>query len=235
MTWFIVGVSVVVGALLMARWLVTADPKAVIRMARWVVAVLAVLFGVFMLFTGRLAWAWIALMALLPWIARMRLLRNLAKALRGRSPGQTSEVRTRFVHMTLSHDTGEMDGEVQQGPNAGRRLSLMTLAEIIDLHRAAVQDDQQSASVLEAYLDRMHGEEWRETAEAFASEPKSGDGHMTIAEAQDILGVKADADAKEIKKAHRHLMQQYHPDKGGSDYLAARINEAKDILLDGTG
>ena len=235
MTWFIVGVSLVVGALLMAHWFVSADPKAVIRMARWVVAALAVAIGVFMLFTGRLAWAWVALMALLPWIARMRLLSNLAKAMRGRSPGQFSEVRTRFVHMNLSHDTGEMDGEVQQGPNADRRLSQMTLAEIIELHRAAVLSDQQSASVLEAYLDRMHGEEWRETAEAFAGEPDAGDGHMTIAEAHEILGLEPDADADEVKKAHRRLMQQYHPDKGGSDYLAARINEAKDVLLDGSG
>ncbi len=232
MTWFIVGVSLVIGALLMARWFVSADPKAVFRMARWVVAGLAVLIGVFMLFTGRFAWAWVALMVLLPWLARARLLSNLAKAMRGRSPGQRSEVRTRFVLMSLSHDSGEMDGEVLQGPSSGRQLSQMTLAEIIDLHRAAVQDDQQSASVLEAYLDRMHGEEWRETAEAFADEPSVGDGHMTVAEAQEILGLEPQADAEEIKKAHRRLMQQYHPDKGGSDYLAARINEAKDVLLD---
>jgi DnaJ-class molecular chaperone len=46
-----------------------------------------------------------------------------------------------------------------------------------------------------------------------------------------MLGVGANADADEIKKAHRSLMQKYHPDKGGSDQLAARINQAKDILL----
>ena len=232
MTWFIVGVSIVVGVLLMARWFVAADPRAVIRMTRWTVAGLAVAFGVFMLFTGRLAWAWVALMALLPWIARLRLLNNLAKVMRGRTPGQHSEVRTRFVHMALSHDTGEMDGEVQIGPYEGRRLSQLMLVELVDLHRSAVLEDQQSASVLEAYLDRVHGDVWRESAEAFAGEAGTGPGHMTVSEAREILGVDAEADADEIKKAHRSLMQKYHPDKGGSDQLAARINEAKDILLE---
>jgi hypothetical protein len=232
MTWFIVGVSLVIGALLMTHWFVTADTKAVFRVGRWVVVGLAVAFGVFMLFTGRLAWAWIGVMALLPWIARMRLLTNLARVMRGRTPGQHSEVRTRFVHMALSHDTGEMDGEVQVGPYEGRRLSQMTLAELVDLHRAAVLEDQQSASVLEAYLDRVHSEAWREVADAFAGETGSGTGQMTVSEARKILGVEPDADEEDIKKAHRSLMQQYHPDKGGSDYLAARINEAKDILLE---
>ena len=231
MTWFIVGVSIVVGVLLMGRWFMTADPKAVIRMTRWTVAGLAVAFGVFMLFTGRLAWAWVALMAILPWVARLRILSNLAKVMSGRTPGQHSEVRTRFVHMALSHDTGEMDGEIQIGPYEGRRLSQLTLVELVDLHRSAVVEDQQSASVLEAYLDRVHGDVWRESAEAFAEDASTGPGHMTVREAREILGVDADADADEIKKAHRSLMQKYHPDKGGSDQLAARINEAKDILL----
>jgi hypothetical protein len=232
MTWFIVGVSIVVGVLLMVRWFVTADPRAVIWMMRWTVAGLAVAFSVFMLFTGRLAWAWVALMAILPWIARLRILSNLAKVIRGRTPGQRSEVRTRFVHMALSHDTGEMDGEVQIGPYEGRRLSQLTLVELVDLHRSAVLEDQQSASVLEAYLDRLHGDVWRESAESFAGEAGTGSGHMTVSEAREILGVDADADEDEIKKAHRSLMQKHHPDKGGSDQLAARINEAKDILLE---
>ena len=231
MTWFIVGVSILVGVLLMAHWFVTADTKAVIRMALWSFAGLVIAFGLLMLFTGRLAWAWVTLMALLPWVGRLRILNNLVKVMRGRTSGQHSDVRTRFVLMTLLHDTGEMDGEVLIGPYKGRQLSQLTLVEQIDLYRSAVLEDQQSASVLEAYLDRFHGDAWRKSAGFSASVGGSGSGYLTISEAREMLGVGANADADEIKKAHRSLMQKYHPDKGGSDQLAARINQAKDILL----
>ena len=54
---------------------------------------------------------------------------------------------------------------------------------------------------------------------------------MTAEEAASILGVDIDADAETIRAAHRKLIGQIHPDKGGTDYLAAKINEARDFLL----
>lgn len=59
---------------------------------------------------------------------------------------------------------------------------------------------------------------------------KSG---MSRTEALDILGLRGDATVVEIRDAHRRLMQTCHPDHGGSSYLAARINAAKDVLLSG--
>lgn len=232
MTWFIVGVSMVLAAILMAQWFVVAKPKAIIRAVFGVSVTIAILFGIFMVFSGRLAWAWVGLMALLPWISRLRLLNNLMKAMRGPTMGQHSEVRTRFVHMILMHDSGEMDGEVQEGPHVGRKLSQMELAELVQFYHTAILEDQQSASVIESYLDRTHGAIWREAGKTHTSNYKSTVNKMTGSEARDILGVAIGADKEEIKKAHRSLMQKYHPDRGGSDYLAARINEAKDVLLE---
>jgi DnaJ-class molecular chaperone len=54
---------------------------------------------------------------------------------------------------------------------------------------------------------------------------------MSREEALSILGLKADAGREDIIAAHRRLMQKVHPDRGGSDYMAAQINKAKDILL----
>ncbi len=232
MLWFLVGASAVVAALLIAVWFTSASTTSILRLLRVAIPVIAIVIGLFLIISGRIVWAWVALMALLPWVARLRSFINLTKAMRGRTSGQVSEVRTRFVHMTLELDTGEMDGEVQEEPYKGRRLSKMTLSEIINLYRLAMLTDSQSASVIEAYLDRMHGEAWRAAAEAPGSDNGAKAGPMTIKKAREILGVKRTADAKEIKRAHRRLMHKYHPDKGGSDYLAAQINEAKDILLE---
>ena len=54
---------------------------------------------------------------------------------------------------------------------------------------------------------------------------------MSEEEALSVLGLKADADAEAIRAAHRRLISQLHPDRGGTDYLAAKINEARDFLL----
>lgn len=62
-----------------------------------------------------------------------------------------------------------------------------------------------------------------------ANAPASAD--MTVEEACKVLGVEADASKEEIIEAHRKLIQKIHPDRGGNDYLAAKINQAKDFLL----
>ena len=94
--------------------------------------------------------------------------------------------------------------------------------------------DSQSAAVLEAYLDRVHGDDWREAygqgAEQASSAPPSG-GPMTREEAYAVLGLEPEATEEDIRTAHRRLMQKMHPDRGGSTYLAAKLNQAKDLLL----
>lgn len=156
-----------------------------------------------------------------------------------RSQGQKSAVKTSMLAMELDHDTGSMDGEVLAGLFAGRRLSELdvhSLRQLLDACRAA---PDQSAVLVEAYLDHAFPG-WRDTeeegpADQRQSPPPRPNGAMTREEALSVLGLGPDATPDDIRAAHRRLMKLSHPDHGGSDYLAAKINQAKDILLGNTG
>ena len=154
--------------------------------------------------------------------------RMKAGASPGPTPGQTSEVETEFLRMRLDHDTGEMDGTVLQGRHEGRTLRRLGLPELLELLDEC-RGDRQSMAVLQAYLDRVH-EDWRSHRRAPPSGSSDG---MSEEEARAVLGVGPDATREEIVQAHRRLMQRLHPDRGGSDYLAAKLNAAKDLLLGG--
>jgi len=148
------------------------------------------------------------------------------------SGGQASTVRADFVEMTLDHDTGQMDGEVLAGQFTGRKLSNMEISDLLALLRETLNADAQSAKLVEAYLDRT-APEWRDQPGARASDTSdaAASGPMSVAEAYRILGLWPGAKPEDIRKAHRDMMKKFHPDQGGSTYLAMKINEAKDILL----
>jgi hypothetical protein len=157
--------------------------------------------------------------------------RNSMKGAAGPSSGNVSDVETRFLRMSLNHDTGSMDGVVLEGDFQGRRLSELEHGDLLDLLAVCRAEDAQSASVLEAYLDRAHGDAWREAFHGRGPEHGGEPSYMTEAEAREILGVEAGASREDIIEAHRRLMQKNHPDRGGSTYLAAKINQAKEVLL----
>ena len=232
MAYVVLGLSLMVGLALMGRWLLDTEPKVILKVARWVGLGLLVAIVVFVLMRGRLDWMIVAATVLLPLVIRwggvIRAIRNAAKAARGPTPGQSSDVRTRFLAMKLDHDTGRLDGEVLEGRLAGRRLSELTPGERAAL-RAEVADDAASAQVLDAWLERAGEDSGPAGAGAAAEEPS--DGTMTRDRALQILGLSEGATEEEIREAHRRLMMVNHPDKGGSSWLAAQINRAKDILL----
>jgi len=151
-----------------------------------------------------------------------------------KSHGQKSKVRSQFIEMTLDHDTGALSGVLTAGPEAGRVLDDFTLDELIVLARGF---DAESWALLESYLDRRFPA-WREHAQGEGAGGRGGEDRraapgskMTAEEAYQILGLKPGAGRDEISRAHRGLMKKLHPDQGGSTYLAARVNEAKDTLL----
>jgi DnaJ domain len=147
-----------------------------------------------------------------------------------RSPGQTSRVRSQFLDMSLDHDSGGLEGQIVAGPYAGHSLAEFDLPQLTAMIPGF---DAESVSLLESYLDRRFPA-WRQDAQGNTAGGQSrpaASGKMTNEEAYQILGLQPGAGRDEIGRAHRALMKKLHPDQGGSTYLAARVNEAKDTLL----
>jgi DnaJ domain len=147
-----------------------------------------------------------------------------------KTPGQKSRVATSLLAMELDHDSGTMDGDVLAGPCKGRRLSSLGQEEMMSFHGLCKQAGDQSLPLYEAWLDRAQPE-WRAAWGGGARASTTGGGAMSRDEAYAVLGLKSGASADDVKSAHKRLMKDFHPDKGGSDYLASKINAAKDVLL----
>jgi len=203
------------------------------------------LAGVFLLglvVTGRLNWIYALIGAALPAVQRifsllayLPALQRVANTFSGNKPsaGQTSQVETKFLLMELDHDTGKLTGHVKTDLFANRRLDDLSLEELLQLHHLYSQQDEDSRLLLENYLDRTHGTEWRtqQNEESHSHQQTTGNSQLSEQEAYAILGLEPDADEKAIIQAHKRLMQKLHPDRGGSSYLAVKINQAKNLLL----
>lgn len=213
-----------------------------------VLVVLLAIIGILLLITGRLLIALPLLFSALMGIMRFGSLARLVGARsswRARRQGQTarggtqgqggqgqfSAVETDWLAMRLYHDSGAVEGIVLKGKYKDRSLRSMTRSDVLELLGILQTEDEESTRLLEAYLDREYGTEWRqaENNEQRDAPPRSST--MDKEEAREILSVAEDADEATIRAAHRRLMKKLHPDHGGSSYLAARINEAKDVLL----
>ena len=149
-----------------------------------------------------------------------------------KSAGQTSRIVTDYLEMELDHDTGAMHGRVLKGLFKDRDIDSLSATDLALLWQDSRHTDPQSAQLVEAYLDRIHPS-WREDMARGESDMAGGpDGRMTPKEAFEILGLKPGASEEAIRSAHRDLMLKLHPDRGGSTYLSAKINEAKDVALE---
>jgi hypothetical protein len=226
----IFGVAVLIILLWAASVFAKADTQKVVRVLRPAGGVGALALAVFLGARGELAvavplgFAGLSLLGWLPWGPAGFGQRTT------RTPRQTSRVRSAFLEMELDHDSGAMRGRILAGQYEGMPLDALDVATLVRMLGAI---DEESRALLAAYLDRRHPA-WREDAEGNATAGQGAparSGKMTPEEAYQILGLQPGASAEEISRAHRTLMKKLHPDQGGSTYLAARVNEAKDILL----
>ena len=229
--------------LLVLFWIRSLPKKKRAGVLLLLLLVVISLFVLLMALTGRLHWIAAVFAGLLPFARNLfpiliRLLPFLSQAYKQRqqtrqSSGNQSEVKTRIIAMSLDHDSGVMYGTVLEGPLKGKELGNLSEQEFIQLLSYCRQQDSESARLLEAYLDKRFGDSWREDDPEISSEYQNsgGSGSMSVQEAYEILGLTPGCSKEDIVAAHRKLMQKNHPDRGGSDYLAAKINQAKDLLL----
>lgn len=249
-TYVLLGLGVLVLVVLLSRWFATANPSSLAKWVKWGFIAAGAAATIFLGATGKAHLAFLPLaLTGLPWFfGRMAAGRMNPNP----TPGSRSDVETPYLRMTLDHDSGTMEGRVLQGRYTGRGLEELSEPQLLDLLEECSLRDDEGRRLLEAYLDRTLGPDWRERAEADTatgqgdaggptgqgwgrrSRSKSaGRTPMTREEAYEILGLGPGASADEIKEAHRTLMRKLHPDHGGSNYLAAKINQAKELLLGG--
>ena len=229
----LLGLAALMLFLIVARAYTMANPQVLVRQLRVGAGVAALAGAGFLVFRGLVGYA-MSLAALGSW-----LLWGTGGLPWGgfpggaqRSPGKTSRVVTDHLEVELDHDTGAIRGHVRKGTFAGRELEGLAPLEMAQLWQDCRFADPQSAQILEAYLDRVHPT-WREDLSRAeeGNDRASPAGKMTREQALDILGLKPGASEEEIRRAHRELMMRVHPDHGGSTFLAAKLNEAKDVLL----
>jgi hypothetical protein len=225
---FILGVVVLILLLWAADAFAKIDPKLAAPSPRFLGGIVALLLAIFLLARGEiLVAAPLAVLALVlfGWLS----MRSLGRM--WRNWNRVSRVRTAFLEMELDPKSGAMHGRILAGRHEGARLDSLEPSVLVGM---LGQIDRDSRDLLAAYLDRREPR-WREYAKADAAAGSGSRtmprGEMTKEEAYQILGVEPGAGTDAVSRAHRTLMKKLHPDQGGSTYLAARINEAKDVLL----
>jgi DnaJ domain len=223
------GLVVVVLLFLAATWFSKADPKQAARVLRYMGGGAALLLAVFLLMRGQIGAALSIGLFGLGLLGYVSLWPASFGGRTQKATGQVSRVRTAFLEMELEHDTGLMRGRVLNGKHQGAALDDLDAKTLIGL---VSEMDEDSRRLLTAYLDRREPH-WREHA-ADTQENRSHtrrNGKMTNEEAYQILGIQPGATAEEVARAHRSLIKKLHPDQGESTYLAAKINEAKEVLI----
>jgi hypothetical protein len=235
MTYLVFGLALLAVFLLVGRALTRVPAAQIAKHARFGGIALLVGLAALLLLTGRIG-TMTQVMALAGQAMRNRhMFRGRPKGfddVRAGSSPDGPAIRTRYLQMQLDEGSGEISGSFIAGPWSGRELAHIPQAELVGA-LDAMRDDGESVRLLEAYLDRSFAG-WREDHDERARGSGTGTadaGGMGHDEAYEVLGLEPGADAETIRTAHRRLMSTIHPDRGGSTYLAAKVNLAKEVLL----
>ena len=133
-------------------------------------------------------------------------------------------METATLSLRIDPATGTMSGTVLRGRHAGCDLTMLRRSQIEEIFVDCLENDPDSSPLLEAWIARMQpGDE--------ADAPRPGASPIGREEALAVLGLHEDASPDQVRAAYLRLMRVAHPDRGGSDWLAARLNEARDTLL----
>lgn len=230
---FIIGLLAV---FLSYKWINKQPPN---KRWQWLVLLVGIVLLV-LVATGRMHWLFALIGAMIPALQRLIGLAMYVPSLRRAfrtfgsnkpSTGNTSEVETTYLKMQLDHDTGNLNGIVKTGTFSGQTLESLSLAQLQSLYVEYCQLDEDSKLLLQNYIDRTHGTDWHAEDEPSGHTEEGISSALSVEEAYAILGLDEGADKDAIISAHKSLMQKLHPDRGGSSYLATKINQAKDLLL----
>lgn len=230
-------------ALFALRSFLRANPAALMQSLGFGFGIVALALALLLILRGRLDLS-IGLGIVGIWLiatSRRKGTKNAPPAANGAAadPGpraRLSRMRSAVIEMELDHQTGVITGTILAGPDEGKSLDRLNRLQCETLHRLCLRDDPDGARLLESYLDRRFPG-WRVAAEdepdTWGSRPAVAPrlGAMTEDEAYEVLGLRKGASRDDVMRSHRSLIKKLHPDQGGSTDLAARVNEAKDVLM----
>jgi hypothetical protein len=233
--YLLLGLLVLAGTILLLRAFASSSPEGLTRAVRRVAIASGALGVLLLLFRAPLGSVLVGLGAVLPLTLRWRALWPAFGPAPHQPAGKTSRIDTKYLRMALDHDTGALDGLVLAGKHRDALLSKLTLEQLLEVREDCLAGDMEGVPLIEAYLDRIHGAAWRGASASQRSSgdeaPKRASAAMTREEALQVLGLSASATEAEIRAAYHNLIRKLHPDHGGSDYLAAKVNQARDILI----
>ncbi len=235
-------IAAIIGILLAVHWLRKQPRQKKIQS----ILILAAIILIGLAMTGKLHWLFAVFAAIIPLLQKAlsllsytpflgRLFTHFRGTYSSPDTNRSSSVETEYLSMTLDLASGAMNGTVKKGSHAGKHLSDMSVMELVKMYEELLHIDTDSVQLLEAYLERTHKGTWKEQidehARAGGQQQVAKNSSMTVNDARNILGVNGNATREEIIETHRRLMQKLHPDRGGNDYLATKVNQAKELLL----
>lgn len=233
---FLLPLFVILGLIYLGVWLRKTSGAQRGNALKLILLYGAVSMLLLLVVTGRVHWLFALPGIALPWIQRALLARQVWRVFKSSRPpnsGNRSKVETDYFIMSLDHDSGDLTGEIIRGVHMGRQLGDLSMDELVELLNECRATDSQSAALLEAFLDRNNDDtNWRDQDSHSGASDAPDSQPMGRREAAEILGISEDSSEDTIRQAHRKLIQRLHSDRGGTDYLASLVNQARDVLLE---